>query len=371
MGEKITLIEFLAPGQATKIRPDLESLRKDAGLDDLVGRILKTSGGFLGHAADEVMSASGDELRENTRAAQVATYIDFMTMFMAMMHYSSGEKDPPLMEKVNSGELQFAASGDSCGNVTAAYIPGPGNLEEQIVKYFAPGLFAMDMRGEILMDTPHSSDYGGLALVLGLGLKDVRKLVAETNRHVDAEPRVKWVKANTPKINAVAGTKEALDYLNVHVAEAGGKFVGPISDYWFHHRDVMDSTYSKFMAVLKDNPLRRPQHVYISNRTGCIPPSAGQIREDLAHGIRSPVRMWTEEGPSIVSTSKKLGITDAVVINREMGNWLKDSGIKPHLMTDFESMLKVRSEIYDVLARDKSSSAAEYSPVDLSTQSRR
>ena len=364
--KKIALIELLASGQATRVRPDLESLRQDSGLDDLVGRLLKTTEGFLGHAADGIMSATEEELRENTRTAQIAAYVDSMAMFMSLMHYSSGEKDPPLLEKMKSEELRFAVSGDSCGNVTAAFIPGPGTLEEQISKYFAPGLSAMYARGEILLDTPHSGEYGGLAVVLRLGLKDVRKLVANANRHTNAEPVARWVKGNAPGINAVAGRKETLDYLNAQLSGTRGRFIG-ISDYWFHHREVLDSTYDKFLAVLKDQPLRRPEHVYISNRNGQTPSYSWQIKRDLAQSIRTPVRMWTEEGPSVVRTSNKLGIQDAVVINKEMTNWLKDSGITPHPMTDFNSMLNTRSEIYNILSREKSPSA-EYSKPVLSTQ---
>ena len=362
----MVLIEFLAPGQATKARPDVESLRQDPRLDELVGRLLKTTEGLLGHSADNLMDAEPDELLENTRMAQVSTYVDSMAMFMSLMHYSSGEKDPSLMEKMKSGELRLATSGDSCGNVTAAFIPGAGDLEEQIAKYFAPGLYAMDKRGEIVLDTPHSADYGGLALITNLGLNDVINLVDYANRNVNAEPKLRWVKSNSPKIHAVAGTKEALNDLSRNVSKPG-KFIGPISGYWFHHRDVMDSTYDSFISVLEGTPLQRSQHVYISNRTGGTLSEAGDILSDLAEGIRSPVRIWTEEGDSVVNTSKRLGISDAVVINREITSWLKGSEITPHLMTDFNSMLKVRSEIYDILTRQKSESE-QYSRQGLQTQ---
>ena len=366
--KKIALIALLAPGQATKVRPDLESLRQDANLDDLVGRLIKTTEGFLGHAADHIMSTTGEELLENTRMAQVATYIDSMTIYFSLMHYSSGKKDPPLLEKMKSEDLRFAVSGDSCGNVTSAYVPGYGNLEEQIVKYFAPGLFAMDMRGEILMDTPHSGDYGGLGLILKPNLKEVRKLIAEANRNVNSEYKVKWVKTNAPGIHAVAGTREALDYLSAHAAEVKGKFLGPISPYWFHHSEIMEPASRKFLEVIRDQPLRRPEHVYISNTTGHTLYDTWKIKRDLAQGIKNPVRFFTEEGPSVVNTMKTLGITDAAVINKETANWLNGTGITPHLITDFQSLSKAKYEINNILAGEKSMSPVDYSRTDISTQ---
>lgn len=338
------------PGQAIKIGPDIESIKKEQQLTNTVKQLTSALHEAVGiELAVKVIEGNVELMRQDTQVAQLRSFYESMIMWMAFLK-TSFNGEPPVEKLIGEGLLKIQVAGDSCGGVTAAFAPGPGNVGDQLERVVL-GLKAMAERGKLMLNTPHDPELGGMAAVakilpfspLSIGGPTVHELARQVNKILGQDGLMCVVKYNSPRLTVVAGPRNGLDLMKGLVEERKGLFFGDISPYWFHHPMVMEAfgkMFGTYMADPKNIGEPSPLLQYVSNVTGrVILPRADAMGQDLASGVWKAVRIYTPYLPSVHGTAHKNGFLDAIVFNQELVNWLRPSGkVATHLATDFATL---------------------------------
>lgn len=210
----------------------------------------------------------------------------------------------------------------------------------------------MRRRGELMLETPHDYNVGGMAVVTRLSGGVVNKMVGMVNKRLKHDKLVQVVKHNAPTLKVVAGPREGLDMLAQYVSNKKGGFVGKLSPYWFHHSLAMELAGKRFgLYLLGDGIVTYPSPLlkHVSYVTGHVTPS-NKLVEEMARGVWNPVYFYTLRGPSVHGAAHKSGFYDMVVMNQEIVNWLRDSRkVATHLMNDLASIAATRTWLMRVI----------------------
>ncbi len=343
------------PGQAVKKGLNVDSLKTHSGLLPVVNEVNEAfvdtvSGAFGTAVPGKVLNASEESLKADTFLAQLRSFYESMTFWMALMK-ASFNGEPPLEERISENSVLMQLAGHSLGGATSKYAPGPGSLEEQLSN-IAHGTLSVGYRAIPMCDTPHAYDVGGMAAILGLRGWQVNKLLKRVNRSSEHGIPVIVANNNAPKIKIIAGPREELKRIGSSVKGSGCRFVDEISNYWFHHPAMMQQASLKYWAYLgSDGALGNPCPLfsYVSYVTGNeVPPS--KFRQDLAEGVWKPVQYYTLRGPSVHGAAHKKGFYNVIVFNHETAGWLRESGmLRTHLVNDLNTLAEFNAELARII----------------------
>ncbi len=343
------------PGQATKKGLNVESLKEHSGLLPLVNRVHETftdavSAAFGANVPGEVLNASEEALKDNTFLAQLRSFYESMTLWMALMK-ASFNGEPSLENMVSEQTALIQMAGHSLGGATSKYAPGPGTLEEQLSNIRC-GAVSVGNRAIPMLDTPHKYSVGGMAAVIGLRGWQVNKVLKRVNPSLEHGIPVIVANNNAPKIKIVAGPREGLNRVGSAVNGNGGKFLDGISNYWFHHPAMMQQASLKYWAYLEnDGALGKPCSLfkYVSYVTGSEI-HLNKFRQDLAEGVWKPVQYYTLRGPSVHGAAHKNGFNNAIVFNQESVNWLKGSGmVRTHIVNNLQTLAAFKEDLLRII----------------------
>ncbi|MBI2142894.1 hypothetical protein HYU20_00950 [Candidatus Woesearchaeota archaeon] len=236
--------------------------------------------------------------------------------------------------------LKIQLTGDSAGFNSAAHAPGPGHLDDQLAK-LQEGARNTLRRGELMLETPHDYNVGGMVATIGLSGGDINSMVKRANKQLRHDNLMQVVKHNAPKVKVVAGPLEGLELLSKYVRDKKGQITSPISPYWFHHSLAMELPGKRYGLYLAGNDVFTPPSPMLTHAsyvTGQVLRPA-QLVKDMADGVWQPVYFYTFRGPSVHGAMHRNGYYDLIVLNAEVRNWLRDSTkVATHLTNDVVSM---------------------------------
>ncbi|WP_204076756.1 ACP S-malonyltransferase [Planotetraspora phitsanulokensis] len=178
------------------------------------------------------------------------------------------------------GAVPDAVAGHSAGAFPAAVAAG--------ALTFAEALAAVRRRGELMRDA-YPSGYG-MAAVLGLGVGQVRRVVASITTPDD--PAYLAI-VNTDHQVVVAGGVRALERLSAAADRAGARRVQRLNVGVPSHCPLLDGVAEAMAGHLGAVPRRRLTIPYLSGSTGRVLHDADAVLGDLARGVAVTVR-WRD-----------------------------------------------------------------------------
>ena len=337
---KTVKVDFCFPGQAIAVWPKVETFKED----DKLARIVEAHQHAFEDAVGKdlavaALQADSNQLEENTLFGQLRAFYTSSAMWLLLLNYSAGSGQPTPSKLMEDGLLKMQLVRDSAGFNTAAHAPGPGHLDDQLAK-LQEGARNTRKRGELMLDTPHDYNVGGMAATIKLRGGIINPMVRRINRQLGQDNIMQVVKHNAPKIKVVAGPREGLELLSGYVAGKEGKFQ-MVSPYWFHHSMAMELAgrrYGLYMSGDGNFTPPSPVLTHASYVTGQVL-RPENIINDLADGVWKPVYFYTSRGPSIHGAMHRNGYYDLVVLNNEVGSWLRDSNkVAAHFTNDLTTM---------------------------------
>ena len=173
-----------------------------------------------------------------------------------------------------NGIVPDAVAGFSLGEVAACTFAGVFTPEQ--------GFRLVTARGALMKEACGNAPYF-MAAVLRLG----RAQVLEICRQVKGVYAVNY---NCPGQITVSGNMSQMNLLKEKVNEAGGRMI-PLRVSGAFHSPFMKQAAEKFMEILKDNPIKKPDVAVYSNVNGL--PYSDDIRALLSRQIASPV-LWED-----------------------------------------------------------------------------
>ena len=178
------------------------------------------------------------------------------------------------------GQRPSIIAGHSLGEYSALVMAG--SLD------FADALRLVEIRGR-LMQSAVPEGTGGMAAILGLEDAAVEALCAEYSGSGTLEP----INYNAPGQIVVAGTTEALDWLQAHGKEKGAKKIVRLSVSVPSHCSLMKEASRQLAVELERVPLRIPSIPVLHNLDARARQTLKGIREALIEQLHRPVR-WTQ-----------------------------------------------------------------------------
>ncbi|GAA4577088.1 malonate decarboxylase subunit epsilon [Planotetraspora kaengkrachanensis] len=178
------------------------------------------------------------------------------------------------------GAVPDAVAGHSAGAFPAAVAAGALTFEE--------ALSAVRRRGELMRDA-YPSGYG-MAAVLGLGVPQVRRLVASAT--TPGDPAYLAI-VNTDQQVVVAGSVRALDRLSAAADRAGARRVRRLSVGVPSHCPLLDCVADAMADHLGSIPRRLLAVPCLSGSTGRVLHDSGAVLGDLARGVAVTLR-WRD-----------------------------------------------------------------------------
>ena len=341
MSELMTAkINFCFPGQAIAVWPKVETFQEHGGLAQILEAHHSAFEEAVGkELAQAALQADNRQLEDNTLLGQLRSFYTASTMWLLFLNYSPSSREPTPARLMEDGLLKVQLIGDSAGFNSAAHAPGPGHLDDQLAK-LQEGARNTRMRGELMLDTPHNYNIGGMAATIGLSGGVINSIVKRVNKQLGQDNLMQVVKHNAPKIKVVAGPREGLDLLSQYVTAKRGKSQ-VISPYWFHHSLAMELVGKRYGLYLAGNGVFTPPSSLLTHAsyvTGKVVHPTKLIR-DIADGVWQPVFFYTFRGPSVHGAMHRSGYYDAIVLNTEVKNWLRDSNkVATHVTNDLPTM---------------------------------
>lgn len=339
------------PGQVVEVLPRIDTLRDNAGLAKIVDASYATFQEAVGkELAETVMQADNTQLKEDTLLGQLRSHYTATVMWLAFLNYSSGPHDTPVGVLAQDGLVKLQLSGDSAGFDTAAHVPAPGLLDDQMEKLHK-GLMNKMKRASLMLDTPHDYAIGGMAAIKLHGWK-VNRIIKAVNDRLKQPNMMQLVKDNAPRLKIVAGPRQGLDMLAQYAASNKAMFIDNLSPYWFHHSLAMElagKRYGLYLAQPGVFTQPSPLFSHVSYVTGKVV-QPHKLVQDLADGVWKRVHYYTFRGPSVHGAMHKNGYLDAIAMNREIVSWLRDSPkVSTHLMNDFGSLVATKTWLTQVM----------------------
>jgi [acyl-carrier-protein] S-malonyltransferase len=171
-------------------------------------------------------------------------------------------------------------AGHSLGEYTAAVAAGALSLED--------GMGLVSMRGRLMAEI-QAERPGAMAAVIGLSAERLGELCAEASTAGPVAP----ANLNTPVQTVVSGEEAAVERLMELAGEAGAEKVVRLQVGAAFHSELMKPVQDRLAAEMEGISWRDPDVPLVSNASGGVVRTAGEVREALVAQIASPVR-WVE-----------------------------------------------------------------------------
>ncbi|MBI2176381.1 hypothetical protein HYU40_03490 [Candidatus Woesearchaeota archaeon] len=128
-------VHISLPGQVVEVLPKIDTLRGVSGLADVVAAYYASFQEVVGkELAEAVMLADNTKLKEDTLLGQLRSHYTATVMWLAFLNYSRGSHDLPVGTLAEEGLIRLQLFGDSAGFDTAAHLPAPGHVDDQMAK---------------------------------------------------------------------------------------------------------------------------------------------------------------------------------------------------------------------------------------------
>ncbi len=172
------------------------------------------------------------------------------------------------------------AAGHSLGEYSALVIAGAFS--------FADALKAVKVRAES-MQAAGQSQPGGMAAVLGLDSKKVRKVCEEASRVGIVQP----ANYNAPEQTVISGEKKAVEKASEMCRQAGARKVVRLKVHGAFHSPLMESAVEPLRQTLRQIEIGQAEVPVVTNVTARPAVRPEEIRELLGLQIVYPIR-WME-----------------------------------------------------------------------------
>ena len=172
------------------------------------------------------------------------------------------------------------AAGHSLGEYSALVIAGAFS--------FADALKAVKVRAES-MQAAGQSQPGGMAAVLGLDSKKVRKVCEEASRVGIVQP----ANYNAPEQTVISGEKKAVEKASEMCRQAGARKVVRLKVHGAFHSPLMESAVEPLRQTLRQIEIGQAEVPVVTNVTARPAVRPEEIRELLGLQVVYPIR-WME-----------------------------------------------------------------------------
>ena len=149
---------------------------------------------------------------------------------------------------------------------------------------FADGLRLVRERGRLMQEACDAQP-GTMAAILGLERAQVEELCAANGAAVCNE--------NAPGNISIGGTRDAVAATSAAATEAGATRVVPLNVAGAFHTPLMQTAAEGMRKVLGEARFADPQVPVVSNVTGRLLTSGGELAEELATQVTAPV-LWVD-----------------------------------------------------------------------------
>ena len=166
-----------------------------------------------------------------------------------------------------------AAAGLSLGEYTALAAAGAFSFED--------GLRLVRLRAQA-MEAAAQSSPGTMASLLGLDLKSVEAICAETGAQV--------ANLNSPDQIVISGTTETIGAASAKAKEKGAKRVIPLEVGGAFHSRLMEPAARRLREALKTISIRIPRFPVANNVSGAYYREAEEVRPLLVQQLTRPVQ---------------------------------------------------------------------------------
>jgi [acyl-carrier-protein] S-malonyltransferase len=263
-------IAFLCPGQGSHAVGMLSKFADpatgDANAAALIDQTYREASAILGWDVGALVREGPAEELNRTERTQPALLTASIALWRVWLSHQA--------------QRPGVIAGHSLGEYSALVIAGAMD--------FADALRLVEIRGR-LMQNAVPEGTGGMAAVLGLDDDKVEALCAEYAGSGTLEP----INYNAPGQIVVAGTTEALDWLQANGKDKGAKKIVRLSVSVPSHCSLMKDAARQLAVQLEQVPLRMPTIPVLHNLDARARQTLKGIREALIEQLHRPVR-WTQ-----------------------------------------------------------------------------
>lgn len=275
-------------------------------------RVFEEADEILGRKLSTIIFEGPPELLTETKNSQAGIYVVSIAI-LKVVEELFPELKPSLCGGLSLGEYTAA----TC----AGYMP------------FEKGLPLVQLRGKYMNDACESTR-GTMAVVLGLDVEPVEKLVKDANL-----PNDLWVaNFNCPGQIVISGTVRGIEAGSALAKERGAKRVLPLQVHGAFHSGLMKDAQDRLADQINQLQLNKATAEIVMNVTGKIPHNEIEFKENLIRQVTSSVRwaqaitemeksgvsLYLEMGPgkTLAGFNKRIGVA-AKTISIETVNDLK------------------------------------------------
>jgi [acyl-carrier-protein] S-malonyltransferase len=187
---------------------------------------------------------------------------------------------------------------------------------------------------------------GGMSAVLGFDVKEIERIVNETNAGPDAKTdgSVALANFNAPSQIVISGDLAAVQKAGEKMLEAGAKRIVPLNVSGAWHSELMRPAVERFAKAVQNADLRIPEFDVVSNVDAEPYRDVGTIRDHLVKSIVSQVR-WHDTATKLLGYGLDLVIEFGA--GGVLGPLMKRMPGAPEVVTvsDFAGVEKVRGRL--------------------------
>jgi len=251
---------FLFPGQGSQ-EPGIGKAL--AEIFPAAAALFERSGTIVGREfLDTLFGAQGEALRD-TRFAQPAVFLVSMAAAEVLR---------------SLGASPSGAAGHSLGEYSALVAAG--------VLTFEDGLRIVRERARLMSECAARSK-GGMAAIIGLGLDELKTLVAETAQTCPVE----IANINSPEQVVVSGGEEFVERFSAIALKTGAKRAVRLKVSGAFHSTLMSPVAEQLPRLFEQYRFSAPRVPFVSNVTGDFASEPNEIKRLLAEQVCRPV-LW-------------------------------------------------------------------------------
>jgi [acyl-carrier-protein] S-malonyltransferase len=233
----------------------------------------------LGYDLLALQIAGPDEKLRETQYSQPAIFTTNVALYAAV-----GDELQPIVSAGHS-------FGEICSLVAAKSLQ------------FEDAVRVVDERARAMQDAAEHAP-GGMSAVLGLDVREIERVVRETNETGNAG-RVALANFNAPSQIVISGDRKAVQQAGDEMLKAGAKRIVPLNVSGAWHSELMRPAVARFAAAVEKANFQLPHFDVVSNVDAQPYTDTSTIRDHLVKSIVSQVR-WHETAAKLLAYGLEL-----------------------------------------------------------------